>query len=288
MLAHTLIRRTTCRRALVSSRQTLLNQAYQAQTRSYAKRRQAVDEEGDGHDFVYHKGKKGKAGKDVKHADEVILDKNNITDPSLRFVPSSSMPHGAAYDAEEKSADEKMGSSVRWLKETARGVEVRSNGRVVPDVLDSVRVRIRLDEGDGEGGDEMEVGLKEVATVGVKNGNVLVVTVFEEQTLKAVEKALYAAKLPGLTPQRSDARTILLPVSQPTVESRNALVASLQKQAEEAKIAIRKVHQASQKKVKALGFEAKSAAMTDLTALVNKRIEEVDKIVEQTKKAVSK
>lgn len=82
-----------------------------------------------------------------------------------------------------------------------------------------------------------------------------------------MEKALYAAKLPGLTPQRTDARTILLPVSQPTIESRNALITALHKQAEEAKIAIRKVHQASQKKVKALGFDGKSAAMTDVSCL---------------------
>jgi hypothetical protein len=41
----------------------------------------------------------------------------------------------------------------------------------------------------------------------------------------------------------------------------------LQKQAEETKVAIRKIHQASQKKVKALGFDAKSAAMTDVSRL---------------------
>lgn len=175
MLALAFVRQTVHKRSLgvfVSASQKPL--AHVSQTRSYAKRRNAVDEDG-GDDFAYHKGKKGKQGKDAN------LDKNNITDPSLRFVPASSMPHGAAYDAEEKSADEKMGASVRWLKEAARGVEVRSSGRVIPDVLDPVRVRIKLDEGAGENGEEMEVGLKEVASVGVRNGNVLVVTVFEEE-----------------------------------------------------------------------------------------------------------
>jgi ribosome recycling factor len=202
MLALTLARRTTSKRSLSvllsasHKTPTYISQS-QPQTRSYAKRRQALDEDADT-DFVYHKGKKGKQGKDMKHADEVILDKNNITDPSLRFVPSSSMPHGAAYDAEEKSADEKMAASVRWLKETARGVEVRSSGRVVPDVLDAVRVRIRLDEeGEGEEG-EMEVGLKEVASVGVKNGNVLVVTVFEEQVSLLLGLFFYTLRLTAL------------------------------------------------------------------------------------------
>lgn len=86
------------------------------------------------------------------------------------------------------------------------------------------------------------------------------------QTLRSVEKALYLAKLPGLTPQRTDVRTILLPVSQPTIESRNQLLANLQKQAEETRVSIRKVHQASQKKVKALGFDSKSGAMLDVRA----------------------
>ena len=83
-----------------------------------------------------------------------------------------------------------------------------------------------------------------------------------------MEKALYDSQLPGLTPQRTDARTILLPVPQPTVESKNALVQELQKQAEEAKVAIRKVHQASQKKIKALGFDHKSSATTDVRSSI--------------------
>lgn len=237
----------------------------QCQHRCYAKKREQEQD-----NFHHLKAKKGK-----HKPDEIVVDKNNITDPSLKFVPGSSMPHGAEYDKEEKHADQKMNASIRWLKEQAKNVEVRCSGRVVPDVLDGVKVSVPVDpENKSEG--HMEVGLKDIATVGVKNGNVLVVTVFEEHTIKAVEKALYDAQLPGLTPQRTDARTILLPVPQPTVESKNALLQALQKQAEEAKVAIRKVHQASQKKVKALGFDHKSDAMTDLTALVNKRIAEVD------------
>jgi ribosome recycling factor len=85
------------------------------------------------------------------------------------------------------------------------------------------------------------------------------------QMLRAVEKALYAAKLPGLTPQRTDARTILLPVSQSTMESRNGLLSGLQKQAEETRVAIRKVHQGSQKHLKAIGFDHKSPATNDVS-----------------------
>ncbi|KAG8820112.1 hypothetical protein FRC17_010246 [Serendipita sp. 399] len=250
------------------------------QKRLYAKKKNNNKDEDE---FHHLKPKRGKQHK----PDEIVVEQNNITDPSLKFVPSSLLPHGADYDREEKAADEKMNSSIRWFKEQVRNVETRSTGRVVPDILDGVKVSIPMDP-DNKSSGNMEVGLKEIATVGVKHGNTLVVTVFEEYTLRAVEKALYDAQLPGLTPNRTDARTILMPVSQPTVESRNALLAALQKQAEETKVAIRKVHQTSQKKVKTLGFDHKSGAMTDLTALVNKRIEEVDSTMEKTRKTVLK
>jgi ribosome recycling factor len=96
-----------------------------------------------------------------------------------------------------------------------------------------------------------------------------------------------------------------MPLSQPTVESRNQLLANLSKQAEETRVSIRKVHQTAHKKVKTLGFDSKSGAMVDvcvsrllcalltffgkqLQTLVNKRIEEVDSLMEATKKAVMK
>ncbi|KAG8824659.1 hypothetical protein FRC18_010476 [Serendipita sp. 400] len=247
------------------------------QIRLYAKKK---DREED--DFHHLKAKRGK-----HKPDEIVVEQNNITDPSLKFVPGSLMPHGADYDKEEKAADERMQSSIRWFREQARNVETRSSGRVVPDILDGIKVTIAMDPENKSAGN-MEVGLKDIATVGVKHGNTLVVSVFEEYTLRAVEKALYDANLPGLTPNRTDARTILMSVSQPTVESRNSLLAALHKQAEETKVAIRKVHQSSQKKVKALGFDHKSGAWTDLTALVNKRIEEIDSTFEKTKKAALK
>lgn len=137
-----------------------------SQTRYYAKRNDKED----------NKTSKLKKGKHNSNEDD-LPGRNNITDPSLRFVPSSALPHGPEYDAERRAADEKLQASLRWLKEQARSVEIRSSGRVVPDVLDGVKVLIENE--DGSQGN-FEVGLREVATVGVKNGNVLVVTVFEE------------------------------------------------------------------------------------------------------------
>lgn len=133
--------------------------------RNYAKRR-------DSDNFTHIKPKKGK-----HKPDEILVEHNNITDPSLKFVPHSSMPHGAEYDKEEKNADAKMKASLTWFKEQARSVEARSSGRVSPDALDSVKVVLKPAAEDEA---TIEVSLKEIATVGVKHGNTLVVTVFEE------------------------------------------------------------------------------------------------------------
>jgi hypothetical protein len=134
--------------------------------RNYAKKR-------DSDNLSYLKPKKGK-----HKPDEIVVEHNNITDQSLKFIPQSSMPHGAEYDKEEKSADAKMKASLNWLKEKARSVEARSSGRVSPDVLDGVKVLLEP-SADGKAA-PAEHALKEIATVGVKHGNTLVVTVFEE------------------------------------------------------------------------------------------------------------
>jgi len=134
--------------------------------RNYAKKR-------DSDNFSHLKPKKGK-----HKPDEILVEHNNITDPSLKFVPQSSMPHGAEYDKEEKSADAKMKASLNWLKEQARSVEARSSGRLSPDILDGVKIVLEPSADDRSA--PAEHALKEIATVGVKHGNTLVVTVFEE------------------------------------------------------------------------------------------------------------
>ena len=83
--------------------------------------------------------------------------------------------------------------------------------------------------------------------------------------MKAVEQALYAAKLPNIVPQRQDSRTIKIPIPRslassscdsyiyhfshrPTVEARNALAATAQRMSEDTRVQLRKIQQASVKK----------------------------------------
>ncbi|KAJ7660053.1 hypothetical protein B0H17DRAFT_1145092 [Mycena rosella] len=70
----------------------------------------------------------------------------------------------------------------------------RATSRVTPAVLDPVRVK--LPDSD------REFRLDEVATVSVRDGSTLLITIFEEDTMKHVEKGLYDSKLPNIMPQK--------------------------------------------------------------------------------------
>ena len=66
-----------------------------------------------------------------------------------------------------------MQAATEWFRKEAAALETRATGRVTPAVL--VPVRVRAGEAAGNG-----MRLEEVATVGVREGTTLMVTVFEE------------------------------------------------------------------------------------------------------------
>jgi len=165
----------------------------------------------------------------------------------------------------------------RYRKDVA-SMDMRASGRVTPGILSPVRVILPENKDAGGRG----VKLEEIATVGVREGTTLIVTVFEEHTLRYVEEALYDAKLPGVIPQKSDARTIKIPMPKPTVETRHAMFAAAQRQAEEARVHIRKQHQASLKKGK---YAKHSVELDEFQSLVDKYLGEIDKVLAEVKKA---
>ncbi|CDO73685.1 hypothetical protein BN946_scf185015.g13 [Trametes cinnabarina] len=136
---------------------------------------------------------------------------------------------------EYKKTEAKMQTVLEWFRKEVAGLETRATGRVTPALLSPVRVKVP------GASDSRGVRLEEVATVGVKEGTTLLVTVFEEQ-------AIYEAKIPGVTPQRLDNRTIKIPIPKPTVETRNALYTNATRLAEDARVQMRKHHQALLKK----------------------------------------
>ena len=70
-------------------------------------------------------------------------------------------------------AEDAMKLVVEWYRKEVGTMEARASGRVTPAVLSPVRVKLH--------GSNKPARLEEVATVGVREGTTLVVTVFEEQ-----------------------------------------------------------------------------------------------------------
>lgn len=172
-------------------------------------------------------------------------------------------------------SEAKMNAAVEWYRKEVAGLETRASGRVTPALLSPVRIELA-----GKGKDLVK--LEEVATIGVRDGSTLIITVFEEHNLKAVEQALYAAKLPNIVPQRQDSRTIKIPIPRPTVEARNALTATAQRMAEDTRVQLRKIQQASVKKG---DYKKHSIELEQFQKLADRNTAEVDKILAHMKKS---
>lgn len=88
------------------------------------------------------------------------------------FVPGSKQLFESEETRDEYAkAESKMASAVDWFRKEVAAFETRASGRVTPALLSPVRIEARRGEA---------TKLEEVATVGIKDGSVLIVTVFDE------------------------------------------------------------------------------------------------------------
>ncbi|CAL1709042.1 unnamed protein product [Somion occarium] len=219
---------------------------------------------------VRHYAKKNKRDLDVE--DVKGKSKQNIATDTL--VPGSQR---ILADPNYVQCEEKMkGASEKFRKDVA-AFETRASGRITPAVLAPVRVMLP----DNKGPDGKGVHLEELATVGVRDGTTLLVTAFEERTLKYIEQGIYDARISGVIPQSSDSRTIKIPMAKPTVETRQAFYATASKQAEEFRVQIRKHHQAFLKKG---AYGKRAPEVTDFQKLADKYIKTIDQTLADFKK----
>jgi hypothetical protein len=110
-----------------------------------------------------------------------------VSTASLTPGSQQALTDPAARD-ECARADAKMATCVEWFRREVARLEARASGRVTPRLLDPVRVSSvatlsasSSSSGSGQGAGEKKVGLEEVATVGVRDGSTLIVTVFDPQ-----------------------------------------------------------------------------------------------------------
>ena len=164
-----------------------------------------------------------------------------------------------------KVYEEKMKSSVEHLSRELAAVRA---GRANPAVLDKVSV-------DYYGA---PTPIQQVASVAVAEARTLTITPWDRQMLKPISKALQTSDI-GINPI-DDGQVIRLVFPAPTEERRKQLTKEVQKQGEEAKLAVRNVRRDAMDKFKAM----KKAG--ELTEDDQKKLEEetqklTDKYVKQ-------
>lgn len=89
------------------------------------------------------------------------------------FVPGSKQPiTDPAAQQEYAKAESAMITSVDWFRKECAASEARAAGRVTPALLSPVRVKLP--------DDPRPIKLEELATVGVREGSTLLITLFDE------------------------------------------------------------------------------------------------------------
>ena len=176
-------------------------------------------------------------------------------------------------------AEESMDKAVEFFKSELRGVRT---GRASTGLVEHIRVNV-----ESYGSTMM---LKELANIGVAEGNTIVVKPFDPSTLKDIEKAIEKSEL-GINPQ-NDGKIIRLPVPPLSAERRQQLVAHVKQLAEQQKVAIRNIRRdankalAAAEKAKELTEDERHQGEKKVQELTDKHIEEIDKLLEQKSREI--
>lgn len=166
-------------------------------------------------------------------------------------------------------AKEKMDKAVEATKHRFQGIRA---GRASIAMLDGIRV-------DQYGA---MVPLNQVANVSAPEARVLTIDPWDKSVIKAIEKAITVSDL-GLTPN-NDGKIIRLVIPELTADRRKEYVKLAKKEAEEGKIAVRKIRQDINAKIKKSEKEKEISEddmkklekqVQDLTDLTIKTIDDV-------------
>ena len=176
-----------------------------------------------------------------------------------------------------KNIEEKMNKTISVYEEKLS--EVRA-GRANPAILNKVKI-------DYYG---TPTPINQVAGVSVPEARLIVIQPWDVSVLKDIEKAILASDI-GINPN-NDGKVIRLAFPELTEERRKELVKDVKKMAEEAKVAVRAVRRdgideakTKQKNSEITEDELKNAE-NNIQKLTDKKIEEVDKILENKEKEI--
>lgn len=176
-------------------------------------------------------------------------------------------------------AEEQMQKAVDFFKQELRGVRT---GRASTSLIDGIKVEVP------SYGSTM--ALRELANVGVAEGNTLVVKPFDPSTIKDIDRALDQSEL-GINPQ-NDGKIIRLPVPPLSEERRNQLVARVKDQAEQQKVAIRNTRRDANKRIqaeekeKSISEDDRTGAEDEVQKLTDQYVKTIDSLLDEKTKEI--
>ena len=125
------------------------------------------------------KSKKSSSSKDLPKETRAQLKSSKFdgqkhgTVTTDQLLPGSQLRISESALDEYQKCEERMIATAEWYRKEVAKMENRASGRVTPEILAPVLVKI---PGRGANG----VRIEEVATIGVKDRSVLIVTAFED------------------------------------------------------------------------------------------------------------
>ena len=176
-----------------------------------------------------------------------------------------------------KNIEEKMNKTISVLQEDL--AEVRA-GRANPAILNKIMVNYY----------GVATPINQVAGISVPEARLIVIQPWDISLLKEIEKEILKAEI-GINPN-NDGKVIRLAFPELTEERRKELVKDIRKMAEEAKVAIRSIRRegidiakAEQKEGTITEDELKQAE-NEIQKMTDKKIDEIDKILEGKEKEI--
>jgi ribosome recycling factor len=173
--------------------------------------------------------------------------------------------------------EDKMKKSIAALQSELDTIRV---GRANPHVLDKLMVSYY----------GVDTPLQQVASVTVPEARTLVIQPWEQNMVKVVEKAILSSDL-GITPS-SDGKIIRLTFPELTEDRRKTVSKDVKKKGDDCKVAIRNIrrdavdHFKKQEKKGEVTEDALKDLEDKVQKLTDKKIDEIDKVVEAKNKEV--
>jgi len=164
------------------------------------------------------------------------------------------------------------------IEATKRELSELRSGRANPKMVEGIRVNYY----------GTPTLLKELATIGVPEARMIVISPYDPSSVKEIEKAILQSEL-GITPV-SDNKIIRLIVPPLSEERREELIKIVKKTVEEGKVSIRTVRRDGKERVKSLEKGKKISeddrfkSEDQLQKITDKYIKEIDNILEGKEK----